>query len=113
MASPVFLNCCAIRRSWRCGLRAEAAQGDFLHAVCDSSHQQLAAKVPGRLSFVETTPLLTQFADIKRKEARERLLIDNVPVGGLTDRGQRLVGFLASRGAVDCEAHRFAAAPMR
>jgi hypothetical protein len=28
-------------------LRAESAQGDFLHPVCDSSHQQLAAEVPG------------------------------------------------------------------
>jgi hypothetical protein len=84
-----------------------------LHAECNSSHQQLAAEVSARLSFVETTPLLTKFADIEREEARERLLIDNVPVGGLTDRGQWLVGFLASRGIVHREAHGFAAAPMR
>jgi cytochrome c peroxidase len=36
------------------------------------------AKRPGggRLRFVETTPSLTQFADIERGEARQRLLID-------------------------------------
>src|SRR6267378_2191861 len=68
-------------------LRAEAAPGEFLHAVGDGPHQQLAAEVSGRLSLVETTPLLTKFSDIEREEARERLLIDNVPVGGLTDRG--------------------------
>src|SRR5947207_1737173 len=33
-------------------LWAEAASGEFLHPVCDSSHQQLAAEVPGSLSFV-------------------------------------------------------------
>jgi hypothetical protein len=51
-------------------LWAETALGEFLHAVCDSSHQQFAAEVSGRLSFVETMPLLTQFADIEREEAR-------------------------------------------
>jgi hypothetical protein len=68
--------------------RAQPAQGDFLHAVCDSSHQQLAAEVPWRLSFVETTPLLTKFTNVELGEARERLLTDSVlPVGGSTDRG--------------------------
>jgi hypothetical protein len=55
-------------------LWAQAAQSEFLHAVRDSSHQQLAAEVSGRLSFVETTPLLAQFADVEGEEARERLL---------------------------------------
>jgi hypothetical protein len=82
--------------------------------VRDSAHQQLAAEVRGRQSFVETPPLLTQFADVEGGEARERLLADSVsPVGGLIDRGRRLAGFLASRGVVDCEAHGFAGAPMR
>jgi hypothetical protein len=53
--------------------RAEPAKGDFLHPVCDGSQQQLAAEVSGRLNFVETTPLLTQFADVESGEARERL----------------------------------------
>ena len=66
-----------------------------------------------RLSFVQTTPLLTQFSEIERDEARQRLRIDNLPVGGLTDRGRRVVGFVASRGGVDDEAHGFAAIPMR
>ena len=94
-------------------LWAQPATGEFLHAVCDSSHQQLAAEVPRRLSFVETTPLLTQFSEIEREEARQRLRIDNLPVGGLTDRGRRLVGFVASRGGVDGAAHGFAAVAMR
>ena len=95
-------------------LRAEAAESDFLHPVCDSSHQQLAAEVRGRLSFVETTPLMTQFADVEGGEARERLLADGVsPVGGLTDRGRRRARFLASRGVADGEAHGFAGMLMR
>jgi hypothetical protein len=95
-------------------LWTEATPGEFLHAVCDSSHQQLAAEVRGRLSFVETTPLLTQFADIEGGEARERLLADGVsPIGGWTDRGRRLARFPASRGVVDFEAHGFAGASMR
>ena len=67
-------------------LPAEAAQSEFLHAVRDSSHQQLAAEVRGRLSFVETTPLLAQFAEVECQEARERLRID-LSIGALTDRG--------------------------
>jgi len=51
-------------------LWAQPATGEFLHAVCDSLYQQLAAEVSGRLCFVQTTPLLTQFSDIERGEAR-------------------------------------------
>jgi hypothetical protein len=95
-------------------LWTEATPGEFLHAVCDSSHQQLAAEVRGRLSFVEATPLLMQFGDVEGGEARERLLTGGVlPVGGLSYRGRRLASFLASRGVVDCEAHGFAGASMR
>ena len=54
-------------------LRAQAAQGDFLQPVCDSSYQQLAAEVRRCLHFVETTPLLTKFADVESGEVRERL----------------------------------------
>jgi hypothetical protein len=54
-------------------LWAQAAQSEFLHAVRDSSHQQFAAEVGGRLSFVETTPLLTKLAEVELGEARERL----------------------------------------
>jgi hypothetical protein len=53
--------------------RAQPAKGDFLHPVCDGSQQQLAAEVGGRGSFVETTPLLAQFANVESGEARERL----------------------------------------
>jgi hypothetical protein len=95
-------------------LRPEGAQGKFLHPVCDRSHQQIAGEVWGRIPFIETAPLLTQLADIKLGEARERLLADDVlPVGGSTDRGRRLARFLAGRGVVDCGAHRIAGAPMR
>jgi hypothetical protein len=95
-------------------LWAEAAHSEFLHAVRDSPHQQLAAEVRGRLSFVETTPQLTQFGDVESGEARERLLADGVSaVSGLTDRGRRLARFLASRGVVDCEAHGLTGALMR
>jgi hypothetical protein len=93
---------------------AEATAGEFLHAVCGSSHQQLVAEVGGRLSFVETTPLFTQFANVEGGEARERLLADGVsPVGGLTDWGRRPARFPASQGFVECDAHGFAGASMR
>jgi hypothetical protein len=39
-------------------LRAEAAKSDFLHPVCDSSHQQFAGEVWRCLGFVENAPLL-------------------------------------------------------
>ena len=94
-------------------LRAEAAPSEFLHAVCDSSHQQLAAEVSGRLSLVETAPLPTQLANVELGEARERLPIDSISLGGLADRGRRLVRFRATRGVADGEAHGFAGAPMR
>jgi hypothetical protein len=66
-------------------LWAQAAQSEFLYAVRDSSHQQLAAEVRGRRSFVETTPLLTQFADLEGGEARERLRADGVSPGWLIE----------------------------
>jgi hypothetical protein len=70
--------------------------------------------VAGRLGFIETTPLLTNFAEVELEEARERLLADSVlPVGGSTDRERRLARFLANRGVVNCETHKFAGAPMR
>ena len=94
-------------------LRAEAAPSEFLHPICDSSHQQLAAEVSGRLSLVETAPLLTQFADVELGEARERLPIDSISPGGLADRGRRLVTVRATRGVVDGKAHGFAGAAMR
>jgi hypothetical protein len=54
-------------------LRAEAAESDLLHPVCDSSHQQFAAEVRRRLRFVENAPLLTKFAEAELREARKRL----------------------------------------
>jgi hypothetical protein len=60
--------------------------GEFLHPVCDRAHQQRAAEVRGCGRFVETTPLLTQFADVERQEVLERLRID-LSIGALTDRG--------------------------
>src|SRR5882757_6726511 len=53
--------------------RAEAAQGDFLHPICDSSHQQLAAEMRRGLGFVESAPLPTKFAEVELGEARKRL----------------------------------------
>jgi hypothetical protein len=63
----------------------QTAAGEFLHSVCDGSRQQLAAEVRGCGRFVETTPLLTQFADVERQEVPERLRID-LSIGALTDR---------------------------
>src|SRR5258706_14182838 len=54
-------------------LRAEAAESDLLHPVCDSSHQQLAAEVRRCLGFVESAPVLTKLAEVELGEARERL----------------------------------------
>jgi hypothetical protein len=54
-------------------LRAEAAESDLLHPVCDSSQQQLAAEVRRSLRFVENAPLLTKLAEADLGEARERL----------------------------------------
>ena len=34
------------------GLRAETAQSNFLHSVCDRSDQQLAAEMRGSVGFV-------------------------------------------------------------
>ena len=49
------------------------AKGDFLHPVCDSSHQQLAAEMRRCLGFVESAPLLAKLAEVELGEARERL----------------------------------------
>jgi hypothetical protein len=54
-------------------LRAEAAESGFLHPVCDSSYQQLAAEMRGCIGFVERAPALTKLAEIELGEARERL----------------------------------------
>src|SRR5258705_4386281 len=53
-------------------LRAEAAESDLLHPVCDSSQQQLAAEVRRRLRFVENAPLLPKLAEAELGEAQER-----------------------------------------
>ena len=69
-------------------LWAEGAASHFLHPVGDGSHQQRAAEVRGRRSFVQTAPLPTQFADVEREEARERLRMDRgLSISGLTGRG--------------------------
>jgi hypothetical protein len=65
-------------------LRAEAAESDLLHPVCDSSQQQFAAEVRRRLRVVENTPLLTKLAEAKLGEAQERLpasrcIVDRAP----------------------------------
>ncbi|MGA7864046.1 MAG: hypothetical protein WCA23_08635, partial [Stellaceae bacterium] len=54
-------------------LRAEAAGSHFLHPVCDSSYQQLAAEMRRCVRFVEGAPLLTKLAEVEFWEARERL----------------------------------------
>ena len=53
--------------------RAKAAESNFLHPVCDSSYQQLAAEMRGCISFVERAPALTKLAEIELGEARKRL----------------------------------------
>ena len=49
-------------------LRAEAAESDLLHPVCDSSQQQFAAEVRRRLRFVENAPLLPKLAEAELGE---------------------------------------------
>src|SRR5438105_689490 len=68
-------------------LRAEAAESDLLHPVCDSSQQQFAAEVRRRLRFVENAPLLPKLAEAKLGEAQERLpasrcIVDRAPHAG-------------------------------
>jgi len=65
-------------------LRAEAAESDLLHPVCDSSQQQFAAEVRRRLRFVENAPLLPKLAEAELREAQERLpasrcILDRAP----------------------------------
>src|SRR6202035_5008157 len=45
--------------------RAQPAKSDFLHPVCDSSYQQLAAEMRRCLGFVENAPLLTKLPEIE------------------------------------------------
>jgi hypothetical protein len=65
-------------------LRAEAAETDLLHPVCNSSQQQLAAEVRRCIGFVENAPMLTKLAETEFREARERLpasrcILDRAP----------------------------------
>ena len=53
--------------------RAKAAENDFLHPVCDSTQQQLAAEMRRRVGLVENAPLLPKLAEIELGEPRERL----------------------------------------
>ena len=53
--------------------RAQPAKSDFLHPVCDSWHQQLAAEMRRCLGFVESAPLLTKLAEAELGEAQELL----------------------------------------
>src|SRR5271167_1705683 len=48
--------------------RAQPARSEFLHPVCDSSHQQLAAEMRRCLGFVESAPLLTKLAEVELGE---------------------------------------------
>jgi hypothetical protein len=64
--------------------RAQPAKSDFLHPVCDSSHQKLAAEMWRCLGFVESAPLLTKLAEVEFGEARKRLpasrcILDHAP----------------------------------
>src|SRR5205807_3138097 len=54
-------------------LRAQTAQSNFLHSVCDCSDQQLAAEMGGSIGLIETAPLLAKLADVELGEARQRL----------------------------------------
>ena len=49
--------------------RAQPAKSGFLHPVCDSSHQQIAAEMRRCLGFVENAPLLTKLPEIELGEA--------------------------------------------
>src|SRR5271157_5339212 len=62
-------------------LRTEAAESKFLHAICNSSHQQLAAQVWRGHCAVEPAPPLTKFADVELGEAQERLLAEIISPG--------------------------------
>jgi hypothetical protein len=54
-------------------LRAETAESDFLHAVCDGAYQEFAAEMRRCIGFVERAPLLAKLAEIELREAGERL----------------------------------------
>src|SRR5438128_7534076 len=54
-------------------LRAQPAESEFLQAVGDSSHQQVAAETRRNVSFVETAPLRAKLIEIEHREARKRL----------------------------------------
>src|SRR5467141_1425633 len=80
LSSLLDLNCNLTQLALR--LRAETAQSNFLHSVCDRSDQQLAAEMWGSIGLVETAPLLAKLVDVELGEARERLLADILLSGG-------------------------------
>src|SRR5215813_2545427 len=60
--------------------RAQPAERQFLQAVGDRSHQQVAAETRAGI-FVETAPFLAKLVEIEHREARERLPA-GIPVPG-------------------------------
>src|SRR5438445_3566587 len=63
-------------------LRAQTAQSNFLHSVCDRAAQQFAAQMRRSTRLVETAPLLAKLADVELGEARERLPAGSLVSGG-------------------------------
>src|SRR5712672_3565133 len=82
-------------------LRAEAAESDRLHPVCDSSQQQFAAEVRRRLRFVENAPLLPKLLlQSSGEEPPDRVplpthhardFVDGRALGSLQHRDHRLL----------------------
>src|SRR4029077_12213137 len=58
---------------WALPLRAQTAQSNFLHSVCDCSDQQLAAEMGGSIGLIEMAPLLAKLAHVELGEAGQRL----------------------------------------
>src|SRR6267143_244415 len=78
-------------------LRAQTAQNNLLHSVCDRSDQQLAAEIGGSIRLVETVPLLAKLADVELGEARERLPAGLLVSGGHGRHRSEAVSTRASR----------------
>src|SRR5439155_21564871 len=80
LSSLLKLHCDLAQLTLR--LRAQTAQSNLLHPVCDRSDQQLAAEMWRSIGFVYKTPLLAKLAEIELGEARQRLPAGIVLSGG-------------------------------
>src|SRR5262249_23839261 len=76
--------------------RAQPAKRQFLQAVGDSSHQQVAAETRAGIGFVETAPFLAKLVETEHREARERLPA-GIPTPGRQCRHRSVVSTRTSR----------------